>query len=170
MPPPPLPPKGPSAHFYWRGESRTKARRRPPRGVVRPMCSHKESECSCDAPGRVRHAPISAVVPVIRPCVHLVFIGFEQTTGGAHAFFYVHPNTLLRGVAECQLSCGPRSGLCMWVGLQGAGGGDGAGGLIGLAEDLVPMWVGYRIQGFGHWFVSHALSGIADKLHRHIQD
>ena len=29
--PPPPPPKGPSAHFYWGGESRTKARRRPPR-------------------------------------------------------------------------------------------------------------------------------------------
>ena len=28
----PPPTKGPSAHFYWGGESRTKARRRPPRG------------------------------------------------------------------------------------------------------------------------------------------
>ena len=30
-PPPPPPPRGPSAHFCWGGESRTKARRRPPR-------------------------------------------------------------------------------------------------------------------------------------------
>ena len=37
MPPPP-PPGGPSAHFYWGGESRTEARRRPPRARPLPTC------------------------------------------------------------------------------------------------------------------------------------
>ena len=39
---PPPPPWGPSAHFYWGGESRTEARRRPPRGfrAIPPLQSN----------------------------------------------------------------------------------------------------------------------------------